>query len=106
MPTKGSGDGVCDTMRRFQIAEPASWRPALRPTRGSGSGALMSGADMSAVDIAAPAGITEGELELPAQAARANAAPKPAATRARGKTMEGEIIRRVWGRVLVRSATL
>ena len=26
-------------MRRFQIASPASWRPAFRPTRGSGLGA-------------------------------------------------------------------
>ena len=39
--------GVCETIRMFQIASPASCRPALRPTRGSGDGAVMSGADMS-----------------------------------------------------------
>src|SRR6478609_45298 len=88
---KPSGDGTCEIMRRFQIAEPASCRPALRPTRGSGSGARTSGADMSAVDMAAPAGITDGELELPAQAAMANAAPTPATARVRGETTEGVI---------------
>src|SRR5260370_22430174 len=47
IPGKFCGDGVCDTSRMFQIAEPASWSPAFNPTRGSGEGAAMSGADMS-----------------------------------------------------------
>src|SRR5579885_1596476 len=46
-PAKPCGAGVCETMRRFQIASPASWSPALRPTRGSGDGATTSGCDMS-----------------------------------------------------------
>jgi len=41
--------------------------------------------------MAAPAGITDGELELPAQAAMANAAPTPATARVRGETTEGVI---------------
>src|SRR5262249_14552843 len=61
MPTNGSGDGVCDTIRMFQIAEPASCRPALRPTRGSGDGATRSGADMSGDGI--DARLADIELE-------------------------------------------
>ena len=55
MPAKCSGDGVCDTMLQIPDRfEPASCRPALSPTRGSGDGAVMSGADM--------AGRSAGEL--------------------------------------------
>jgi len=44
---------------------------------------------MSAVDIAAPAGITELELELAAQPAIANPAPTPAMARAKGEIANG-----------------
>src|SRR5579884_3929779 len=64
-PAKCSGAGVCEIIRRFQIASPASWRPALRPTRGSGDGAMMIGADMSGPAIGPPAWV---ELPLVARA--------------------------------------
>src|SRR5215217_5104982 len=47
MPVNPSGGGVLEIFRMFQIASPASLSPALSPTRGSGDGAAISGADMS-----------------------------------------------------------
>src|SRR5574338_1079807 len=38
MPRNCSGCGVFDSSRRFHDAVPASAKPALRPTRGSGLG--------------------------------------------------------------------
>src|SRR3954467_12897702 len=61
MPTNGSGDGVCDTMRMFQIAEPASCSPAFSPTRGSGEGSTTRGAEISGAGIEARP--TDVELE-------------------------------------------
>ncbi|HEV8215124.1 MAG TPA: hypothetical protein VGP95_04795, partial [Gemmatimonadaceae bacterium] len=51
---------------------------------------------MSAVDIAAPAGITDGELEPEAQPATTSAAPRPANVRAKGET-KVDVIGRVGG---------
>src|SRR5881628_527159 len=74
MPAKPSGGGVCDTMRRFQIASPASCRPPLRPTRVSGDGGRTSGRDMSGPDdVAAPACVAPG-VDILAQAAILTAA--------------------------------
>jgi hypothetical protein len=42
---------VVDTSRRFQAASPASYHPALSPTRGSGLGGDI---DMSAGTMAPP----------------------------------------------------
>ena len=52
----------------FQIAEPASWSPAFNPTRGSGDGGAMSGADMSGAGIGAALGDIEVDDDEPAQA--------------------------------------
>src|SRR4051812_27049449 len=67
MPAKSGGDGVWETRRMFQIAEPASCRPALRPTRGSGDGAAITGMDMSGVVAIEPDDIVLVDEE-PAQA--------------------------------------
>src|SRR3954468_9005326 len=40
-PTNWVDGGVLETRRRFQMASPASVFPPLRPTRGSGLGALV-----------------------------------------------------------------
>src|SRR3954471_14796645 len=66
IPAKPCGAGVCDTMRMFQIASPASASPALRPMRGSGEGGVTSGADMLGIDE--PAIVTEGEDDEPPEA--------------------------------------
>src|SRR5512143_122911 len=55
-PAKCSGAGVCDTFCRFQIASPASCSPAFNPTRGSGDGAMTSGAEMSGLGSALATG--------------------------------------------------
>src|SRR5512133_3327300 len=69
IPAKCSGDGVCDTFRRFQIASPASCNPAFNPTRGSGDGAAMSGADMLGTDSELALGDIDVVDELAAQPA-------------------------------------
>src|SRR5262245_4371231 len=72
---KRGGCGVCESSLRLVTASPASWRPALSPTRGSGRVA-------AGVGVGAWPGV---DLE-PAHAARASsptqAANRPTDTRA------------------------
>src|SRR5689334_18374551 len=68
-PAKCSGDGVCETLRRFQIASPASCRPAFSPTRGSGDGAAISGRDMSGAGSELALGDIDVDDELAAHPA-------------------------------------
>src|SRR5436305_920265 len=49
MPANGESEATWPIIRRFQIAEPASCRPALSPTRGSGDGAVTSGLAIAGV---------------------------------------------------------
>src|SRR5690606_799465 len=63
-PANRSGDGVAERSRMFQIAWPASWRPAESPTRGSGLGAS---------ETRRGAGVAPGWPGLPPQAASARA---------------------------------
>src|SRR5690242_12843032 len=87
IPAKCSGDGVCETLRIFQIASPASWRPALSPTRGSGDGAEIKGADMLGVGNALALDDIDEVDELVAQPAMtSDAITDPAAGTARAMT--------------------
>src|SRR5690349_11557352 len=86
-PAKCSGDGVCDTFRMFQIASPASCNPAFNPTRGSGDGAAMSGADMSGAGNEFALGDIDVVDELAAQPAMiSEAITDPAEGSARAMT--------------------
>src|SRR5512146_1661142 len=90
-PTNPSGGGVCDTSLRFQIASAASWSPALSPTRGSGDGAVTSGADMSGPLEGLAASVT-GVDELPPQPPiTIDAMRKPVARSARTVLGEGTV---------------
>ena len=81
MPAKPCGAGVCETFRTFQIASPASWSPALRPTRGSGDGAARSGADMSGPDCIGDADIDADDGDPPHPAATTAASTEHSAVK-------------------------
>src|SRR3954469_1685371 len=90
-PTKPCGAGVCEILRMFQIASPASWSPAFNPTRGSGDGARSSGADMSGWrDAPGPVDIVLVDEE-PAQAEIS-----AAARRAKGERVISGVEEGVW----------
>src|SRR5829696_3376330 len=79
-PTKRSGGRVVETTRRFQIASPASQRPGLSPTRGSGRapvGALAA--------LAATVGVEAVVTGVCAHATAAASAGVPRAHRTRAE---------------------
>ena len=81
IPANPAGDAVCEIFRMFQIASPASCSPAFNPTRGSGDGAAMSGADMSGIrDVEGPADI-DVEDDAPAHPAAMAAMDNDAAAK-------------------------
>ena len=61
MPTNFADGGVCESTRRFQVASCASMSPALRPTRGSGFGAV---ADVLDARRLLPRGATAPLLDI------------------------------------------
>src|SRR4249919_1039789 len=81
IPANPSGDGVCEIFRMFQIASPASCSPAFNPTRGSGDGAAMSGADMSGVRDSAGLADIDVEDDAPEQPAATPATASDAAVK-------------------------
>jgi len=84
MPANPAGDGECETFLMFQIASPASWSPAFRPTRGSGDGAAMSGADMSGMrDGVGPPDIDEDDVEQAAMMPAMDMSPTTAVAESR-----------------------
>src|SRR5204862_7014881 len=84
-PSKLDEGRVAETRRMFQSAWPASYMPALRPTRGSGMG------DMDVLDI-----VLDIVLDVePAQAADISAAATTAVRRA---------IRTCWSNGIVNSS--
>src|SRR5579859_5225826 len=80
------GDGrVSESTRRFHDASPASQRPALRPTRGSGLGALV---DMSPTGAGPP----PPEDAVDGAHAAADSNPSASSSDSGGVTVD----RRVW----------
>src|SRR5499427_6377869 len=55
-PSTGSVGGVVEIIFMFQAAWPASQRPALRPTRGSGEGAVADTIGVTGAGITAGGG--------------------------------------------------
>src|SRR5438067_12121948 len=76
-PSKPSGDGVAERRRRFHFASPASRSPGLRPTRGSGLGAVID------IEAGAAAADCADDPDEEAHAAAYTAAPSRAGSRAR-----------------------
>src|ERR1051325_3762228 len=87
IPANPCGDWTCDTFRMFQIASPASWSPALRPTRGSGDGARTSGAERSGTRAIAGVAIELDDDER-AQPATASDPITPRSVVARNRIIE------------------
>src|SRR5687768_9772958 len=81
-PTNFSDDGVFETSRRFQAASPASWRPALSPTRGSGVGA----------DTHPTAGPPDGETPPPEVVGVEDVAHAAARTARAGRELRTDVI--------------
>src|SRR5436190_14588037 len=79
IPANPAGEGVCEILRMFQIASPASCSPAFSPTRGSGEGAAMSGADISGMRAIAGLADIEIDDDAPAQPAATAATASDAA---------------------------
>src|SRR3954452_5541925 len=91
-PTNCSGGRDFETTRRFQTASPASHRPGLRPTRGSGLGAAEDIADDEAMGalVVVTAACEQAPIVASATAA---SAPRVHAVRAAGiGTDVGDVI--------------
>src|SRR5687767_3203390 len=80
-PMNSGGDGIFETTRIFHDASPASVRPAFKPTRGSGVGAVAG----TVVTVVAPPAELPEEAH-PATVSRTVAAEKSANAR---RTMYG-----------------
>src|SRR5688572_30094409 len=82
MPANPSGGCTVETFRRFQIAWPASCRPPLRPTRGSGDG----GRRFIAITSGTPTPGDDDDDVAPAHAAETTAAVSSSEERKRFDT--------------------